>query len=123
MFGLTTDQTMVLPEGAEISFEFGGGGGDRNSSTNKQWSRRVNHQQCQVFSSHNVIGGGRSGAHQTFGDELLKRPTTLQVLKIGSVRSIEQGEGEEDEDEDGDGEELPVDERSSISSISHSCRR
>ena len=73
---------MVLPEGAEISFELGGG--DRNSATNKQWTRRVNNQQCQVFSSHNVTVPGV----QTFGDELLNKPTnTLQVNKIGSVKS------------------------------------
>ena len=33
MFGMTADQTMVLPEGVEISFELGGVGG-RSSSNN-----------------------------------------------------------------------------------------
>ena len=45
------------------------------------------------------------------------------MINIGSVRSIEQGEEEDDDDDDDDDVELPLDERSSLSSISHSCKK
>ena len=44
---------MILPEGGEISFDFGGFGG---RSLSGKFKRPENKLQCQVFSSHNVIG-------------------------------------------------------------------
>ena len=84
---------MVLPEGVEISFEFGGAGGGGRSSS-KKWKSRMKNQKCQVFSSHNVIEQGVSPA---FGDE-------LKLFRMGTFKSIEDMQ-------------LPIDERSSLSSI------
>ena len=84
---------MILPEGVEISFEFGGAGGGGRSSS-KKWKSRLRNQKCQVLSSHNVIGQGVSPA---FGDE-------LKLFQMGTVKSIEDMQ-------------LPIDERSSLSSI------
>ena len=85
------DQTMILPEGGEISFDFGGFGG--RSLSNKRM-KPENKLQCQVFSSHNVIGQRISPA---FKDD-------LKQFKMGTVKSIEDVE-------------ILTDEKSSLSSI------
>ena len=84
------DQTMILPEGGEISFDFGGIGG---KSLSGKFKRPDNKLQCQVFSSHNVIGQLTAPA---FKDD-------LKQFKMGTVKSIEDVE--------------LLDERSSLSSI------